>query len=124
MRVLGKSILVVDDDRFVREGLRELLQSRGHSVETAEDGYEAVSLVEESNYDLILLDLVLPGMNGVETLKTILMIRPRANVIAMTAYSENEVLASAMTQGAKKCLLKPVKFELLENTLREVLVAS
>ena len=118
-----RKILVVDDDRFVRLGLKELLANRGYEVETAEDGFEALKLVEEKNYDLILLDMILPGISGVDVLSRILVKRPRAKVIAMTAYSEEKHVGKALSEGAKKCFIKPVDIETLENALKEVVYA-
>ena len=114
-----KRILVVDDDRFVRGGLMEVLTVKGYQVDTAEDGFEALKQVEEVEFDLILLDLILPGISGVETLAGILRKKPLANVIAMTAYSEQSVVAKAMAAGAKRCFLKPMDMELLDNALME-----
>ncbi|MFA6450189.1 MAG: response regulator [bacterium] len=115
-----KRILVVDDDKFVRGGLMEVLTIRGYDVDTAEDGYEALKQVEEGEFDLILLDLILPGISGVETLTRILRSKPLSNVIAMTAYSEQAVVAKAMAEGAKRCFLKPMDLDLLEDALKEV----
>jgi len=115
-----KRILVVDDDRFVRGGLMEILTTKGYEVDTAEDGFEALKQVEEEDFDLILLDLIMPGISGVETLSRILRKKPLANVIAMTAYSEQAVVAKAMSEGAKRCFLKPMDIELLEDALKEV----
>jgi len=124
---IGKKILIVDDDRFVREGLTELFLSRGFAVESAEDGYEAITRVENENFDLILLDLILPGISGIDTLKSIISIDPRANIIAMTAYSEQSVVARAMTEGAKRCFLKPMEtaplLSMVESALNEVVFA-
>lgn len=118
-----KRILVVDDDRFVRGGLMEILTIKGHEVDTAEDGFEALTQIEKMDFDLILLDLILPGISGVETLSRIMRTKPLANVIAMTAYSEQTVVAKAISEGAKQCLIKPIDIELLEDALREVVTA-
>ena len=119
-----KRILVIDDDRFVREGLGELLKNRGYFVDTAEDGYEAQQKVGENEYDLILLDLILPGLSGLETLKRLQIERPLANVVAMTAYSADEMMAKAIAEGAKKCFTKPININILENMLEEVVTAQ
>ncbi len=118
-----KKILVVDDDKFVRGGLMEVLKVKGYEVDTAEDGVEALKRVDEGEFDLVLLDLILPGISGVETLVKILKKKPSTHVIAMTAYSEQSVVAKAMAEGAKRCLQKPMDIELLDNVLREVVPA-
>ena len=118
-----QTILVVDDDRFVRGGLKEMLNYKGYEVDTAEDGVEALKQIEAEDFDLILLDLILPGISGVETITRILSRKPRANVIAMTAYSEQSMVAKAMAEGAKRCLLKPMDIDLIEDALKEVVTA-
>jgi CheY-like chemotaxis protein len=118
----SRRILIVDDDRFVRDGLKELLSEMGYDSQTAEDGYEAIQKVQEGSYDLILMDLILPGLSGVSTMASIFEMKPFSNVIAMTAYSDNSIIASAMSMGARKCLIKPVDLSLLEDTLKEAVL--
>jgi DNA-binding response OmpR family regulator len=124
-RMAGKqSILIVDDDKFVRLGLKELLTERGYEVETAEDGFEALKMTGERDFDLILLDLILPGISGPDTLAKILEIKPRSSVIAMTAYSEERAVGNVMASGAKRCFIKPMDIESLENAMREVVLTG
>ena len=115
-----KSVLVIDDDRFVREGLSELLNVKGFEADTAEDGFDALQKVTSRRYDVILLDLVMPGMDGVETLSRIMGQKPGANVLAMTAHSEYDMIASAIKAGAKSFFKKPIDSSVLENMIREM----
>jgi len=116
----AKKILVVDDDRFVRLGLKELLTERGYNVETAEDGFEAIEKIKIHDYDLILMDLILPGISGVDTMSRIMARKPKSKIIAMTAYSEEKSVGRAMAEGAKRCFLKPMDIETLETAMKEV----
>lgn len=100
-----------------------MLLSRGYLVKTAEDGYEALKQAETNDFDLILLDMIMPGLSGIETMKRLMEEDPRANVIAMTAFSDRGVVAKAMAGGARKCFLKPIDIESLENTLKEAVFA-
>ena len=104
-------ILVVDDETPVREMLqRGLTQMGGFSVEVAQNGLEAVERIEKDLFDLVLTDLMMPEMNGMELLKTIKGTRPEVPVIMMTAYGSIETAVEAMKVGANDYITKPVDF--------------
>jgi DNA-binding NtrC family response regulator len=104
-------ILVVDDETPVREMLqRGLTQMGGFSVEVAQNGLEAVERIEKDLFDLVLTDLMMPEMNGMELLKTIKGTRPEVPVIMMTAYGSIETAVEAMKMGANDYITKPVDF--------------
>lgn len=90
---------------------------------TAQDGAEAIRMVAEKHYDIIFLDVRLPDMNGVETFERVKEIDAEVAVIMMTGYSENELMARAISQGAYTCIQKPFNLEkvimLVENIARE-----
>jgi DNA-binding NtrC family response regulator len=104
-------ILVVDDETPVREMLqRGLTQMGGFSVEVAQNGLEAVERIEKDLFDLVLTDLMMPEMNGMELLKMIKGTRPEVPVIMMTAYGSIETAVEAMKMGADDYITKPVDF--------------
>jgi DNA-binding NtrC family response regulator len=104
-------ILVVDDEAPVREMLRKgLVQMGGFSVETAPNGPEAIEKIETEIFDLVLTDLKMPGMNGIELLKRIKGIRPEVIVVLMTAYGSIETAVEAMKLGADDYVAKPIDF--------------
>lgn len=104
-------MLVVEDEGFQREMLRDLLTREGHRVTEAESGEKALQLLESSLFDLILLDFRMPGMNGLELLRQIKRINPEIEVVIMTAYGTIETAVEAMKAGARDYLTKPIDFE-------------
>jgi len=116
-------ILVVDDEFDDRETLRGILEDKGYRVATARDGSEAILMVKRKHYDIIFLDVQLPDMNGVETYEQVKKIDPRATVIMMTGYSEEELVERAISQGVYTCINKPYEMEkviaLVEDIAKE-----
>ena len=100
-------ILVVDDERGIREGCRRILQSEGFAVETAENGNEGLMKAKEAAYDLILIDLMMPGMGGMDLLGHIRGLDPEIIAIVITGYATVETAVEAMKQGAYDYIPKP-----------------
>jgi DNA-binding NtrC family response regulator len=101
------SILVVDDESEIREGLELLLTSEGYSVSSAETGEAGLSLLEERPFDLILLDVSLPGRDGLDLLREIHRRDPELSVILITAYGSIDMARAAFKGGAKDFITKP-----------------
>ena len=104
-------ILVVDDQFSDRETLKAILEDKGYRVATANDGAEAIEMVRSRHYDIIFLDVRLPGMDGVETFEQVKMIDPEATVIMMTGYTEEDLVRGAINEGAYTCIYKPFDME-------------
>ena len=100
-------ILVVDDELVVRDSLKEWLEDEGFQVDMAESGEEALEKVTKETFHLMLLDIKMPGMDGVEVLKRSKGIRPELPVVMMTAYATVETAVEAMKIGALDYLMKP-----------------
>ena len=105
------TILVVDDEPEMRALVRDVLQDRGHRVTVAEDGREALTRLGEEDYWVVLSDLRMKGMEGMELLTEVKRAYPDTNVILMTAFGSVETAVAAMKQGAFTYLVKPVKTE-------------
>lgn len=88
----AKRLLVVDDDVDFADSVADLLRSEGHMVTVAYSGDAAVKLAREQSFDLVLLDMQMPGLDGVRSLRAILGVRPSARVVMMTGYSIAERL--------------------------------
>lgn len=101
------SILIVDDDHQLRGSFEKLLYQDGHTVRTASSGEAAVSLVKSGRFDLIIMDVRLPGMDGLQTFKVIREIEPLLPVIIMTAFGTTETAIEATKMGAFDYILKP-----------------
>ena len=95
----GYNILVIDDDAFMRDACHETLTRRGHSVTLAESGRKALVLLEKWSFDLILLDLKMPGMDGMEVLKRIRQLDETILVIVITGFATVETAIEAMKAG-------------------------
>lgn len=100
-------VLVVDDDPEIGGLFRKVLGDSSQSVAVARDGYEALEKVSAQKYDLIFLDVKLPGMDGVETLEKIKSISPDSIVVMMSGYSVEEEVKKAMEMGAQDFISKP-----------------
>ena len=112
-------ILVVDDHPAVRETMNEVLVEEGFETKLAKDGEEALSLCSEYAFDFILIDIQMPGMNGVEVLKKLKSSgKHTPKFIFFTAYSTPELEESAKSLGAFAFLKKPIKVEKIINLLK------
>ena len=112
-------ILVVDDEKPVREAVGLLLKSEGFRVVVAECGHTAVGAIEAFTFDVVIVDIVMPGMDGIETIAILRQDAPDISIIAMSGYAagsglgEGDFFRSAMERGATCCLHKPFTREQL-----------
>ena len=113
-------LLVVDDHPIVREGLRTLLaeESAIECIGEAASGEEAVRLAQEARPDVILMDLMMPGMDGVEAIRRIRERDPQMQIVALTSFSEEQTVRSAIEAGAVGYLLKDVLRDELLRAIR------
>jgi two-component system response regulator HydG len=116
-RSRSAKLLIVEDDPGHRTTLKTIARSWGYTVQTAEDGAGAVDLVKTAPVDLILMDVRMAKMSGIEALKKITAYNPAIPVIIMTAYSSVESAVEALKTGAYDYLIKPLDFEVLKLTL-------
>ena len=114
-------ILVVDDDSNIANSLKVVLQKEGYIIRVASSGEEAIEEVEKDKPDLILLDMVLPGLSGIETLKTIETFNQEAIVIVITAYPSFESAAEAVRCGAYDYIVKPYNIDEVLFTIKKAL---
>jgi DNA-binding NtrC family response regulator len=103
----GQRILIIDDEAAIRESLETLLSLEGYLVETATNGEEGLDQIQQNIYDLVLLDLALPGKNGLEILQLIRELQPVLPVIMITAYGKVDNIVDAMRLGAQNFVQKP-----------------
>jgi DNA-binding NtrC family response regulator len=111
---MGK-ILVVDDEAEVVRLLQDFLTSKGYEVATALNGLEALAKVREMKPDIVLLDIIMPGMGGIDTLKEIKKIDPTIAVIMVTAVVDEELANRAVKLGAFDYITKPINIDYLET---------
>jgi excisionase family DNA binding protein len=117
------TILVVDDEEAIRDFMVRALASKTRSVLTAGSGDEALELVRRHEVDLVLLDLSMPGMNGVETFREIHALRPALPVMIVTGYPDSDLMAQALEIASFTMISKPVDLAQVQETVDRI-VAS
>jgi len=115
----GTKVLLVDDEVEFTEALAERLTSRGLTVDTSDNGASALQKVETATYDAIVLDLAMPGMDGIETLRRMLTRQPELQVILLTGHGTVRKGVEAIREGAVEFLEKPADVEKLVAMIKE-----
>ena len=110
-------VLVIDDEPIIRDVLQEILSREGYAISSVPDAESGLAALERQEYDLVILDLMLPGIGGFETLKEIKRRDPDSVVVMITAYGSVETAVQAMRMGAHDYLTKPFKNEDVLRTL-------
>lgn len=114
-------ILVVDDDQSMRLALSESLESCGYNIAAAENGSEALSLFRNGKFELVVTDMKMPGMTGIELLRSVKELAPEIPVILITAYGTVGTAVEAMKEGAAEFIMKPFSLDDLEAVVKHVL---
>jgi len=120
--MVSKPILIVDDEPIVQESIRDWLKDAGYQVATAESGEEALEMIEQQDFSVMIVDVRLPGKTGITVLKEVKALRPEIKSIIITAYPSIELAAEAMKLGAIDYLIKPIAPDDLERLIRETLL--
>ncbi len=120
MSTTAPRVLVVDDEKNVRLTLRQALEDIGLTVDTVPNGTEALSQLGEAEYDLVLLDLRMPGLSGLETLERTRRQAPELPVVIVTAHGTVKNAVQAMRRGAVDVLLKPISLDALRDLVEQV----
>jgi two-component system response regulator (stage 0 sporulation protein F) len=120
---MAKRILIVDDEERILFVLSSVLSKVENSLEitTASNGEEAVEKTRAAPFDLVITDLIMPGMDGVELTREIRTLRPAAAVIWMTAYGSQRFVAEAQELAVHRCLDKPLEIEEFREAVRQAL---
>ncbi len=121
---MAKQILVIDDEKSIRDSFLLALEETEFLVDTASSGEEGVAKFKSGAYDLIFLDLKMPGMDGIETLRVIRKINPKVPVYIVTAFSQEyfQELEVLTKEGiAFELMRKPIGLEQIETLVRAVL---
>jgi CheY-like chemotaxis protein len=122
LQQMDELILVVDDDPLVRSLLVQFLSLRGYRAEGVQDGYDALRRVDETPPDVVLLDMVMPGMAGIEVLQALRRKDYPGGIIIMTGSHNEELLEDAWALGPQEVLVKPIDLERLLTAIQLVLV--
>ena len=114
-----KSAIIADDHRIMREGLRSLLEKSGRfeCIAEADDGYQAVKLARELHPDIVIMDIAMPNMNGIEATRQIKTELPEVEVIVLSMHATKNYVSQVLQAGASAYLLKDSAFEELSTAL-------
>ena len=119
-------VLVVDDQKNMRMTLAAILEDHGYDVTEVEDGYRAIEVLEQVPFDLVFMDIKMPGINGVQTFRETRKISPRPVVVMMTGFAVEDLVKEALDEGAFSVIYKPFDMEgiirLVESVLKSVLI--
>ncbi len=118
-----RSVLIVDDEKNIRLTLAQALKVLDISIDTAADGEEALLKLNEKEFDLLLLDLSMPGVDGMEVLRRVKEIRPGTRVIVLSAYLTPQVTEDAIAHGATATIPKPLVPEEIRDAVRRTVWA-
>ena len=116
----GSRLLIVDDDEDFGDSLAEALEMHGHKVDIATSGEAGIAAAGRTHYDAILMDVALPGLNGVDSLLAIQETDPEARCFLMTGYSADHLAARAIEAGAIEVLTKPLDPDQLARRLAAI----
>ena len=119
-------VLVVDDQRSMRLTLAAILEDQGYEVAEVEDGYRAIEAVERAPFDLVFMDIKMPGINGVQTFREIKKINPKSVVVMMTGFAVEDLVKEGLDEGAFSVIYKPFDMarviNLVDSVLKSVLI--
>ncbi len=119
--MLPDNILIVEDEHLISLSLKKNLSQEGYEISIAESGEDALKIIDEQLPDLVLLDIMLPGINGIEVLKRVKSLDDEIPVIMMTASGEVETAVTAMKMGAYDYVTKPFKLEVIRKVVSKAL---
>ncbi|HUI66415.1 MAG TPA: response regulator, partial [Bacteroidota bacterium] len=117
---MAESILIVDDEEIIRESLSFVLTKEGYRVQEAANGRIAAEMFKNDSFDLVLTDLEMPEMKGIELLEHIARYSPETLVVIITAYGSIDTAIAALRKGAVDYILKPVEFDELLVKIRRL----
>lgn len=124
MTKAGRTVLIVDDELDIREMIELKLRFDGFRVLTAEEGERGIQIAEEQELDLIITDLKMPGMGGLEFLERIRTLAPEVAVIVVTGYLSPDAISRSRELGAREIIRKPFTIQEFEKAVGRYLVPS
>jgi DNA-binding NtrC family response regulator len=114
-------LLIVDDEAVIRDGLKRVLEGESFVVETCSSGFSAIEIMQQREFDLIITDLKMPGMSGIEVLKSVRTLQPHIPVILITGYASIDTAVEAIKNGASDYISKPFTPDILLEKVQNAL---
>lgn len=118
---MATDILIIDDEKTIRDSLQDLLEIEGYSIHAVASGEDALNKLKEETYDVILLDLKMPGLDGIEVMNQANLLYPQTNIIILTGHGSLESAIEALKIGAEDYILKPIEAETILNSVSRCL---
>lgn len=119
-----KNILIIEDEKEIREGLAELLEDAGFLVDSAGNGQQGLDKIAKKDFDVVVTDLIMPVVGGMEVLREIKHIKPQTRVILITAFATVDNAVEAMKAGASDYITKPFRIDEVQTKIRKVLAEA
>ena len=104
-------ILIVDDEKTIRDSSKLILDEEGYETELAADGQDALEKIKQTDFDIVITDIKMPRLDGIQLLEEVSKLSPETFVIIMTAYASVETAIEALRRGAYDYILKPIEFD-------------
>lgn len=121
MNGIKKRVLIIEDDEEMRALLRDVIEEDGYKTDSVNNGSEAFRKLVKESFDLIITDIRMPGLTGLDILPGMKKLHPEAPIIIITAFGSEEVQRKALERGATVYLEKPLRFHELRTLIREII---
>jgi len=115
-----KRILIVEDDEEMRALLRDVIEEEGHETDSVNNGSEAFRKLVKQSFDLIITDIRMPGLTGLDILPGMRKLHPEVPIVVITAFGSEEIQRKALERGANAYLEKPIHFQKLRNLIQDM----
>jgi DNA-binding response OmpR family regulator len=117
-------VLIIEDDEEMRSLLKDFFVEEGFETDSVSNGYDALGVLTKKVFDLVVTDIRMPGLTGLDILPRIKKIQPEVAIIVITAFGTEEVRRKAFERGANAYLEKPIHFQELRGLIHEVILAK
>ncbi len=116
------SILIVDDNEELCKNLCDILELKGYDAQKAYDGYHAIECINSKDFSIVIMDIKMPGISGLDTLKILNQLNPKTTVIMITAFADDILYKEGLKNDAFKIIQKPIDIDKLLNILAEIVI--
>lgn len=123
-RLKSKNILLIDDDEWIRDSMRVFFETEGCRITTLETAEEALQMIHRQNFDIVICDYKLPGLNGLTLIKEVRQVQSDALTIMITAYKTVDLVSEAKKIGVHAFIAKPFSSETIEASLSNLLAGA
>ena len=123
-RIKNMNILLIDDDEWIRDAMRIFFETEGCKITALETAEEALEMIHRQNYDIVICDYKLPGMNGLDFFKEALQAQPEALTVLITAYKTTSLVSEAKKIGVHAFIAKPFTSETIEVSLSHLIAGA